>query len=93
MAVTLLPQIVASLPLRRHFVLRMNPILLLGSLTPGALTVTAAMLLDSVNAPAALGHWCWLYICAYPVANILLDDLGSAHGGHLRHLNYSTPVL
>ncbi|KWV51376.1 hypothetical protein AS156_12350 [Bradyrhizobium macuxiense] len=67
MAVTLLPQIVGFC--FGHFVLRMNPILLLGGLT-GAQTVTAAMaaLQERSESPApVLG-----YTPAYPVANILL---------------------
>jgi putative transport protein len=72
MAVTLLPQIVGFC--FGHFVLRMNPILLLGGLT-GAQTVTAAMaaLQDrSGSAVPVLG-----YTPAYPVANILLTTWGS----------------
>jgi putative transport protein len=72
MVVTLLPQIVGFC--FGHFVLRMNPILLLGGLT-GAQTVTAAMaaLQDrSGSAVPVLG-----YTPAYPVANILLTTWGS----------------
>ncbi|MBR0947753.1 MULTISPECIES: aspartate-alanine antiporter [Bradyrhizobium] len=72
MAVTLLPQIVGFC--FGHFVLRMNPILLLGSLT-GAQTVTAAMaaLQERAGSPVpVLG-----YTPAYPVANILLTTWGS----------------
>ena len=72
MAVTLLPQIVGFC--LGHFVLRMNPILLLGGLT-GAQTVTAAMAAlqeRSGSAVPVLG-----YTPAYPVANILLTTWGS----------------
>ncbi|MEY9399040.1 putative transport protein [Bradyrhizobium japonicum] len=72
MAVTLLPQIVGFC--FGHFVLRMNPILLLGSLT-GAQTVTAAMaaLQERAGSPVpVLG-----YTPAYPIANILLTTWGS----------------
>ena len=72
MAVTLLPQIVGFC--FGHFVLRMNPILLLGGLT-GAQTVTAAMaaLQERTGSPVpVLG-----YTPAYPVANILLTTWGS----------------
>ena len=72
MAVTLLPQIVGFC--FGHFVLRMNPILLLGGLT-GAQTVTAAMAAlqeRSGSAVPVLG-----YTPAYPVANILLTTWGS----------------
>jgi putative transport protein len=72
MAVTLLPQIVGFC--FGHFVLRMNPILLLGGLT-GAQTVTAAMaaLQERSGSPVpVLG-----YTPAYPVANILLTTWGS----------------
>lgn len=72
MAVTLLPQIVGFC--FGHFVLRMNPILLLGGLT-GAQTVTAAMaaLQERAGSPVpVLG-----YTPAYPVANILLTTWGS----------------
>ncbi|TWB04619.1 aspartate-alanine antiporter [Bradyrhizobium stylosanthis] len=71
-AVTLLPQIVGLC--FGHFVLRMNPILLLGGLT-GAQTVTAAMaaLQERAGSPVpVLG-----YTPAYPVANILLTTWGS----------------
>jgi putative transport protein len=70
--VTLLPQIVGFG--FGHFVLRMNPILLLGGLT-GAQTVTAAMaaLQERTGSPVpVLG-----YTPAYPVANILLTTWGS----------------
>jgi putative transport protein len=72
MAVTLLPQIVGFC--FGHFVLHMNPILLLGGLT-GAQTVTAAMaaLQERSGSPVpVLG-----YTPAYPVANILLTTWGS----------------
>ncbi|UQD70536.1 aspartate-alanine antiporter [Bradyrhizobium japonicum] len=72
MAVTLLPQIVGFC--FGHFVLRMNPILLLGGLT-GSQTVTAAMAALQERAGSAvpvLG-----YTPAYPVANILLTTWGS----------------
>jgi putative transport protein len=72
MVVTLLPQIVGFC--FGHFVLRMNPILLLGGLT-GAQTVTAAMaaLQERSGSPVpVLG-----YTPAYPVANILLTTWGS----------------
>ena len=70
--VTLLPQIVGFS--FGHFVLRMNPILLLGALT-GAQTVTAAMaaVQERSGSPVAvLG-----YTPAYPVANILLTTWGT----------------
>ena len=70
--VTLLPQIVGLL--LGHFVLRMNPILLLGALT-GSQTVTAAMaaVQERSGSPAAvLG-----YTPAYPIANILLTTWGT----------------
>ena len=72
LAVTLLPQFVGFC--FGHFVLRMNPILLLGGLT-GAQTVTAAMaaLRERTGSPVpVLG-----YTPAYPVANILLTTWGS----------------
>jgi putative transport protein len=72
MTVTLLPQIIGFC--FGHFVLRMNPILLLGGLT-GAQTVTAAMaaLQERSGSPVpVLG-----YTPAYPVANILLTTWGS----------------
>jgi putative transport protein len=72
MAVTLLPQIVGFCV--GHFLLRMNPILLLGALT-GAQTVTAAMAAiqeRSGSAVVVLG-----YTPAYPVSNILLTTWGS----------------
>ena len=72
MLVTLLPQIVGFC--FGHFVLRMNPILLLGGLT-GAQTVTAAMAAlqeRSGSAVPVLG-----YTPAYPIANILLTTWGS----------------
>lgn len=72
MAVTLLPQIIGFC--FGHFVLRMNPILLLGGLS-GAQTVTAAMaaLQERAGSPVpVLG-----YTPAYPVANILLTTWGS----------------
>ncbi|MBR1174878.1 aspartate-alanine antiporter [Bradyrhizobium sp. KB893862 SZCCT0404] len=71
-AVTLLPQVVGFC--FGHFVLRMNPILLLGGLT-GAQTVTAAMaaLQERSGSPVpVLG-----YTPAYPIANILLTTWGS----------------
>ena len=72
MVVTLLPQIVGLF--FGHFVLRMNPILLLGALT-GSQTVTAAMaaVQERSGSPVAvLG-----YTPAYPVANILLTTWGT----------------
>jgi putative transport protein len=72
MVVTLLPQVVGLL--FGHFVLRMNPILLLGALT-GAQTVTAGMaaVQERSGSPVAvLG-----YTPAYPVANILLTTWGT----------------
>jgi putative transport protein len=72
MVVTLLPQIVGFL--LGHFVLRMNPILLLGALT-GSQTVTAAMaaVQERSGSPVAvLG-----YTPAYPIANILLTTWGT----------------
>jgi putative transport protein len=72
MAVTLLPQIIGFC--FGHFILRMNPILLLGGLT-GAQTVTAAMAAlqeRSGSAVPVLG-----YTPAYPIANILLTTWGS----------------
>jgi len=72
MVVTLLPQIAGFCV--GHFVLRMNPILLLGALT-GAQTVTAAMAAiqeRSGSAVVVLG-----YTPAYPVSNILLTTWGS----------------
>jgi putative transport protein len=72
MVVTLLPQIVGLL--FGHFVLRMNPILLLGALT-GAQTVTAGMaaVQERSGSPVAvLG-----YTPAYPIANILLTTWGT----------------
>jgi putative transport protein len=72
MVVTLLPQIVGLL--FGHYVLRMNPILLLGALT-GSQTVTAAMaaVQERSGSPVAvLG-----YTPAYPVANILLTTWGA----------------
>ena len=72
MVVTLSPQIVGFC--FGHFILRMNPILLLGGLT-GAQTVTAAMaaLQERSGSPVpVLG-----YTPAYPIANILLTTWGS----------------
>jgi putative transport protein len=72
MVVTMLPQIVGFCV--GHFVLRMNPILLLGALT-GAQTVTAAMAAiqeRSGSAVVVLG-----YTPAYPLSNILLTTWGS----------------
>jgi putative transport protein len=72
MVVTMVPQIVGFCV--GHFVLRMNPILLLGALT-GAQTVTAAMAAlqeRSGSAVVVLG-----YTPAYPVSNILLTTWGS----------------
>jgi len=72
MVVTLLPQIIGLL--FGHFVLRMNPILLLGALAGGQ-TVTAAMaaVQERSGSPVAvLG-----YAPAYPVANILLTTWGT----------------
>ena len=72
MVVTLLPQVIGLF--FGHFVLRMNPILLLGALT-GAQTATAAMaaVQERSGSPVAvLG-----YTPAYPVANILLTTWGA----------------
>ena len=72
MVVTLLPQVVGLY--FGHFVLRMNPILLLGALTGGQ-TVTAAMaaVQERSGSPVAvLG-----YAPAYPIANILLTTWGT----------------
>jgi len=72
MAVTLLPQIVGFV--FGYYMLRMNPILLLGALT-GSQTVTAAMaaVQERSGSPVAvLG-----YTPAYPVANILLTTWGT----------------
>jgi putative transport protein len=72
MVVTMLPQIVGLL--FGHFVLRMNPILLLGGLS-GSQTVTAAMaaLQERSGSPVpVLG-----YTPAYPMANILLTTWGT----------------
>ena len=72
MVVTLLPQVIGLF--FGHFVLRMNPILLLGALTGGQ-TVTAAMaaIQEHSGSPVAvLG-----YAPAYPVANILLTTWGT----------------
>src|SRR5262245_23930223 len=72
MVVTLLPQIVGFV--FGHYLLRMNPILLLGALT-GSQTVTAAMaaVQERSGSPVAvLG-----YTPAYPVANILLTTWGT----------------
>ena len=72
MVVTLVPQIVGLAV--GHFVLRMNPILLLGALA-GAQTVTAAMaaLQERSGSPVpVLG-----YTPAYPAANILLTTWGT----------------
>jgi putative transport protein len=71
MVVTLLPQIIGLS--FGHFVLRMNPILLLGGLT-GAQTLTAGMaaVQECSGSPVAvLG-----YTPAYPVSNILLTTWG-----------------
>ena len=72
MVVTLLPQVIGLF--FGHFVLRMNPIMLLGALT-GAQTVTAGMaaVQESSGSPVAvLG-----YAPAYPIANILLTTWGT----------------
>jgi putative transport protein len=72
MVVTLPPQKVGFF--FGHYVLRMNPILLLGALT-GSQTVTAAMaaVQERSGSPVAvLG-----YTPAYPVANILLTTWGA----------------
>ena len=72
MVVTLLPQAIGLF--FGHFVLRMNPILLLGALTGGQ-TVTAAMaaVQERSGSPSAvLG-----YAPAYPVANVLLTTWGT----------------
>jgi putative transport protein len=72
MVVTLLPQVVGFC--FGHFILRMNPILLLGALT-GAQTVTAAMAAlqeRSGSSVVVLG-----YTPAYPISNILLTTWGS----------------
>jgi putative transport protein len=70
--VTLLPQVIGLLV--GHYVMRMNPILLLGSLS-GAQTVTAAMAAlqqRSGSSVVVLG-----YTPAYPLANILLTIWGA----------------
>ena len=70
--VTLMPQVVGFL--FGHFVLRLNPIFLLGALA-GAQTVTAAMAAvqeRSGSAVAVVG-----YTPAYPIANILLTTWGT----------------
>jgi putative transport protein len=70
--VTLLPQVVGLF--FGHYVLRMNPILLLGAMTGGQ-TVTAAMAAvqqQSGSPVAVLG-----YAPAYPIANVLLTTWGS----------------
>jgi len=72
MVVTVAPQFVGFL--FGHFVLRMNPILLLGALA-GSQTVTAAMaaLQERSGSPVVvLG-----YTPSYPVANILLTTWGT----------------
>ena len=72
MVVTLLPQVIGLL--FGHFVLRMNPILLLGALAGGQ-TVTAAMaaVQERSGSPVAvLG-----YAPAYPISNILLTTWGT----------------
>ena len=72
MVVTLLPQVIGLF--FGHFVLRMNPILLLGALAGGQ-TVTAAMAAvqeRSGSSVAVLG-----YAPAYPIANILLTTWGT----------------
>jgi putative transport protein len=72
MLVTMLPQIIGLL--FGHYVLRMNPILLLGGLS-GSQTVTAAMaaLQERAGSPVpVLG-----YTPAYPVANVLLTTWGT----------------
>jgi putative transport protein len=72
MVVTLAPQVVGLA--FGHFVLRMQPILLLGALT-GAQTVTSAMaaLQERSGSPVpVLG-----YTPAYPIANILLTTWGT----------------
>jgi putative transport protein len=72
MVVTLLPQIVGFC--FGHFVLRMNPILLLGGLS-GSQTVTAAMAAlqeRSASAVPVLG-----YTPAYPIANVLITTWGT----------------
>ena len=72
MVVTLLPQVIGLY--FGHFVLRMNPILLLGALAGGQ-TVTAAMaaVQERSGSPVAvLG-----YAPAYPVANVLLTTWGT----------------
>ena len=72
MAVTLLPQVIGLY--FGHYVLRMNPILLLGALAGGQ-TVTAAMaaVQERSGSPVAvLG-----YAPAYPVANIFLTTWGT----------------
>jgi putative transport protein len=78
--VTLLPQIVGLLC--GHFAMRMNPILLLGSLS-GSQTVTAAMaaLQQQSGSPVAvLG-----YTTAYPLANILLTTWGTVMVAVMAH--------
>ena len=72
MVVTMLPQVVGLI--FGHFVLRMNPILLLGALAGGH-TVTAAMaaLQERSGSPVpVLG-----YTPAYPVANIVKTMCGT----------------
>jgi len=72
MVVTLLPQIVGLC--FGHFLLRMNPILLLGALTGGQ-TVTAGMaaVQERSGSPVAvLG-----YTPSYPISNILLTTWGT----------------
>src|ERR1700759_5321814 len=70
--VTLLPQVVGFCV--GHFVLRMNPILLLGALT-GAQTVTAAMAAIQERSGSSVGVLG--YTPAYPLSNILLTTSGS----------------
>lgn len=72
MVVTLLPQVVGLF--FGHFVLRMNPILLIGALT-GAQTLTAAMaaVQERSGSPVAvLG-----FAPAYPIASVLLTMWGA----------------
>ena len=72
MVVTMLPQVVGFF--FGHYILRMNPILLLGALAGGQ-TVTAAMaaVQERSGSPVAvLG-----YAPAYPLSNILLTTWGT----------------
>jgi putative transport protein len=72
MVVTLLPQLIGLS--FGHFVLRMNPITLLGALAGGQTqTASMAAVQDRSGSPVAvLG-----YTPAYPVANVLLTTWGT----------------